>query len=109
MLLSFCMQSEVPAQLMSRDDMMNWLRTTDADLTFVGEPIPGVNAPEGLTSRDAQNTIATYCTKRNDNVCGGSCSVYNGGATCIDAAGTSCLKATNNVGFCDRSGYVQSS
>ena len=109
MLLNPYTQAEVPVELMSRDDMINWLRTTDADLTFVGEPIPGVNAPEGLSSRDAQTTMVTYCTKRNDNVCGGSCSVYNGGPTCIDASGTSCLKATSNVGFCDRSGYVHTS
>ncbi|EPT00543.1 hypothetical protein FOMPIDRAFT_1122259, partial [Fomitopsis schrenkii] len=88
----------------SRDDMMNWLRTTDANLTFVGEPIPGVNAPEGLASRDAQNTMVTYCTTRNDDVCGGTCAVYNGGPTCLSAPGTNCLSATNNVGFCDRSG-----
>lgn len=100
-------QAGVPVKLVSRDEMTNWLKTTDANLTFVGEPIPGVNAPEGLTSRDAQNTMVTYCTTRNDNVCGGTCAVYNGGPTCINAPGTSCISATNNVGFCDRSGYVR--
>ena len=83
---------------MSHDEMLNWLATTDAELTFVGAPI------NPLAPRSAQTTIVTYCTTRADNVCGGSCSVYNGGAACLDAPGTNCLAATNNVGFCDRAG-----
>ncbi|PIL23590.1 hypothetical protein GSI_14903 [Ganoderma sinense ZZ0214-1] len=69
--------------------------TTDANLTYVGAPI------NPLAQRQS-TTMVTYCTKRVGGVCGGSCSVYNGGPTCIDASGTSCLSATNNVGFCDR-------
>ena len=84
--------------LVSHDEMMHWIKTTDADLTFIGEPI------NPLAPRSAQNTMVTYCNTRIDNICGGSCSVYNGGATCIAAPGTSCLAATNNVGFCDRGG-----
>ncbi|KAH9928850.1 uncharacterized protein B0H18DRAFT_953771 [Fomitopsis serialis] len=85
-------------------EMIQWLKSTDANLTFIGEPIPGVNAPEGLVSRSAQNTMVTYCSRRVDNVCGGSCTVYNGGATCLSAPNTQCLAATNNVGFYDRGG-----
>ncbi|EPT02367.1 hypothetical protein FOMPIDRAFT_1029397 [Fomitopsis schrenkii] len=82
--------------------MINWLKTTDAELTFIGNPIPGVNAPEGLTSREALDTTVTYCNRRIDNVCGGACTVYTGGATCLNAPDTACLAATHNVGFCDR-------
>ncbi|KAI0766879.1 hypothetical protein BD413DRAFT_605659 [Trametes elegans] len=78
--------------------MAHWLATTDAELTFIGEPI------NPLTPRAAQNTIVTYCTKRTQNVCGGSCSVYNGGATCLAAPYTTCLAATHNIGFCNRDG-----
>ena len=77
---------------------MHWIKTTDAELTVIGEPI------NPLAPRSAQNTMVTYCNPRIDNICGGSCSVYNGGATCLAAPGTSCLAATNNVGFCDRGG-----
>ncbi|PIL23598.1 hypothetical protein GSI_14911 [Ganoderma sinense ZZ0214-1] len=52
----------------------------------------------------SENTMVTYCNKRVNNVCGGSCTVYNGGAACLDAPGTNCFVATNNVGFCDRAG-----
>lgn len=48
--------------------------------------------------------MVTYCSSRTQNVCGGACTVYNGGATCLAAPGTKCLAATNNVGFCDRGG-----
>ena len=78
--------------------MAHWLANTDAELTFLGEPI------NPLASRSAENTMVTYCNKRVNNVCGGSCTVYNGGAACLDAPGTSCLAATHNVGFCDRGG-----
>ena len=77
---------------------MHWIATTDAELTFVGEPI------NPLTPRSAQITTVTYCNKRINDVCGGSCTVYSGGAACLDAPGTNCLSATNNVGFCDRGG-----
>lgn len=88
---------------MTQDEMINWLKTMDAtDLTFIGNPIPGLNAPEGLASREALNTMVTYCSNRAGNVCGAPCTVYNGGSTCLNAPGTNCLAATNNVGFCDR-------
>lgn len=93
---------------MTQDEMMNWLKTTDATLTFIGNPIPGVNAPEGLVSREALSTMVTYCNRRNNGVCGGSCTVYNGGAKCLNAPDTVCLAATNNVAFCDRKGWVHS-
>ncbi|KAI0729529.1 hypothetical protein C8Q72DRAFT_828949 [Fomitopsis betulina] len=73
---------------------------------FVGEPIPGVNARAGLASREALSTTVTYCSQRIDSVCGGACTVYTGGATCLNAPDTNCLAATNNVGFCSSSGYV---
>ena len=92
--------------LMTQDEMVNWLKTTDATLTFVGNPIPGINAPEGLVSREALDTTVTYCNRRINGVCGGDCTVYTGSAKCLKAKGTVCLAATNNVGFCDRTGWV---
>ena len=83
---------------MSYEQMMHWIATTDAELTFVGAPI------NPLAPRAAQNTMVTYCSKRIDSVCGGPCTVYNGGATCLSAPNTNCLSATNNVGFCDHAG-----
>ncbi|KAG6823757.1 hypothetical protein H0H92_009126 [Tricholoma furcatifolium] len=76
-----------------------WLSTTDADITFIGEPI---DKARGITleSRSALNTIVTYCTTRSGDLCGGRCTVYNGGATCLNAPNTNCLTATNNVAFC---------
>ncbi|EIW54845.1 uncharacterized protein TRAVEDRAFT_130874 [Trametes versicolor FP-101664 SS1] len=84
--------------LVSHEAMMHWLATTDAELTFIGEP------PNPLTPRAAQNTMVTYCSSRTQNVCGGHCTVYNGGAACLNAPKTKCLSATKNVGFCDRGG-----
>ncbi|KAK0477048.1 hypothetical protein IW261DRAFT_1584858 [Armillaria novae-zelandiae] len=77
----------------------HWLATTDADITYHGN-----TTPNPLARRDALTTRVTYCNRRTNSVCGGTCVVYNGGATCINAPGTVCLAATNNVGFCDRSG-----
>ncbi|KAN0085668.1 hypothetical protein V8E55_006802 [Tylopilus felleus] len=83
---------------MSHDEMMYWIANTDAVLTFVGDTI------NPLSSRSALTTTVTYCSTRIDDVCGGACTVYNGGATCLDAPDTNCLAATNNVGFCSSSG-----
>lgn len=97
-------QADVPVTVLTQDEMINWLKTTDATLTFIGNPIPGVNAPEGLVSREALDTTVTYCNKRVNSVCGGDCTVYTGGPTCLNAPDTTCLAATHDVGFCDRKG-----
>ncbi|KAI0372422.1 hypothetical protein BV20DRAFT_964003 [Pilatotrama ljubarskyi] len=78
--------------------MAHFLATTDAELIFVGEK------PNPLAKRSAQTTTVTYCTKAIGSICGGTCTVYNGGATCLDAAGTACIAATKDVGFCDEVG-----
>lgn len=90
--------SEPGTYLISHEQMMHWLATTDAELTFDGEPI------NPLTARSALNTMVTYCNTRQKNVCGGRCTVYNGGAKCLNAPGTNCLAATHNVAFCNKSG-----
>ena len=95
----FAWQPEV--NLVTVEQFIDWLANTDADVTFHGKPIGDLS---DFSKRNALNTMVTYCTKRIDDLCGGSCQVYNGGATCIEAGGTNCLSATNNVGFCDRSG-----
>ncbi|KAK0189440.1 hypothetical protein F5146DRAFT_626930 [Armillaria mellea] len=77
----------------------HWLATTDAEITYYGN-----TAPNPLAPRAALNTRVTYCSSRTQNVCGGACTVYDGGAACLNAPGTVCLAATNNVGFCDRAG-----
>ena len=105
-MLTHSTQAEVTTNILTEEEMINWLKTTDAELTFIGEPIPGINAPEGLSSREALVTTVTYCSVPIDNICGGSCTVYTGGAACLNAPGTSCLAATNNVAFCSSSGYV---
>ncbi|KAJ7446634.1 hypothetical protein FB451DRAFT_1528447 [Mycena latifolia] len=72
----------------------HWLATTNATLTFIGDPIP----TDGSPSRRA-STMVTYCNTRSGGVCGGRCTVYNDGAACLNAPGTQCLFATNNVAF----------
>lgn len=87
-----------PAYLVSHEQMLHWLSNTDAKLNFVGAP------PNPLASRDGPTTTVTFCSSRIDSICGGTCNVYTGGPTCVDAPGTSCLAATNDVAFCDRGG-----
>ncbi|KAJ3509170.1 hypothetical protein NLJ89_g5361 [Agrocybe chaxingu] len=90
----------VPASFIWTDaEFDHWLATTDAEITYYGN-----TAPNPLAPRAALNTRVTYCSTRIENLCGGACTVYDGGATCLDAPNTNCLAATNNVGFCDRGG-----
>ncbi|RPD58887.1 hypothetical protein L226DRAFT_548029 [Lentinus tigrinus ALCF2SS1-7] len=86
------------ASIVSTDEFLKWLETTDAEITYIGQPI------NGSVPRAAENIMVTYCNARTQNVCGGSCTVYNGGAACLAAPDTTCLAATANVGFCDRGG-----
>ncbi|KAJ7636752.1 hypothetical protein FB45DRAFT_1138610 [Roridomyces roridus] len=84
-------------KVMSVAEMKHWIATTDADLTFIGEPVENIGlSPLRIT--------VVYCSQRTFNVCGGACNVYTGGETCIDAPNTNCLSATANVASCDSSG-----
>ncbi|KAI0675966.1 hypothetical protein C8Q78DRAFT_1066571 [Trametes maxima] len=74
--------------------MLHWISTTDAELTFVGE------RPTSLSPRAAQDTVVVSCSTRSGNDCAGPCTVYNGGATCLVARHVNCLFATNDVIFC---------
>lgn len=88
------MQSAV----LSFQEMQHWLATTDAELTFIGTPL------NALSTEATQDITVTYCSSRSQNVCGGVCTVYTGGATCLSAPNTVCLGATGDVAFCDRGG-----
>ncbi|KAI0372673.1 hypothetical protein BV20DRAFT_38332 [Pilatotrama ljubarskyi] len=91
-------ENETTSSIISEAEMAHWLANTDAELTFIGQP------PNPLAKRSAQSTSVMYCTKRVGSICGGTCTVYTGGATCLAAANTMCISATRDVGFCDEAG-----
>lgn len=86
---------------MSVAEMKNWLSTTSANLTFIGEPIESLGLSPFVTT-------VTYCSTDTAGLCSGPCTVYTGGATCLNAPGTNCLSATTNVAFCDHAGCTGS-
>ncbi|CAA7262681.1 unnamed protein product [Cyclocybe aegerita] len=86
---------DAPASFLWSDaEFDHWLATTDANITYVGEPY------NPLEERAILATRVTYCSRRIHKVCGGSCTVYRGGAKCLNAPRTDCLAATKNVAFC---------
>ncbi|KAJ7303018.1 hypothetical protein DFH08DRAFT_794181 [Mycena albidolilacea] len=88
---------DAPAfSLLTVAEMKNFLATTDANLTFIGD-VSTLGVSPFVTT-------VTYCATRTANLCSGPCTVYTGGATCLDAPNTACLSATSNVAFCDKSG-----
>ncbi|KAL1658211.1 hypothetical protein GGF50DRAFT_67701 [Schizophyllum commune] len=94
--------------IVSDEDFLQWLKTTDASLTFIGDPILGFTSSEGLTPREKSSMKVTYCSSCINNICGGSCTVYNGGPVCLDAPATVCLYAIHDVGLYDRAGCTLS-
>ncbi|KAI0372671.1 hypothetical protein BV20DRAFT_1060431 [Pilatotrama ljubarskyi] len=86
------------ALIISDAEMAHWLASTDAVLTFIGD------LPNPLAERSAEFASVTFCTKSIGPICGGTCTVYNGFATCLDAAGTACISATGSVDYCDAAG-----
>lgn len=85
---------------MSEAQLFNWLATTNATITYVGPP-PTLNPFARLS---AQNTMVVYCSTRLEPLCLGECTVYNGGAECVDTPHTECMAATKDVGYCDKKG-----
>ncbi|KAI0628234.1 hypothetical protein C8Q77DRAFT_481533 [Trametes polyzona] len=90
--------NNISTSIVSEEQIAHWIATTDAELTFIGD------RPNPLAKRAAQSTTVTFCTKRVGGICGGTCTVYTGGATCLDAAGTTCISASKDIGFCDQTG-----
>ena len=82
---------------MSHEQVMRRIANTDAGLTFGDKPI----IPLAPRSPQDVNTTVTYCSVRTGGVCGGPCTVYTGGGTCLNAPNTNCLGASHNVAFCD--------
>src|ERR1700735_252035 len=76
-----CSLSLGKVNLITPEQFKDWLQNTDANITYIGKRVD----LDDLTKRDALDTMVTYCTDRIDTICGGSCSVFNGGSTCINA------------------------
>ncbi|TEB27763.1 hypothetical protein FA13DRAFT_856227 [Coprinellus micaceus] len=84
---------------MSDEELDHWIANTNATLKFVGaEP----NVPGTLRKRGAQSTRLVYCTLRTGGTCGGTCTVYNGNAACVNAPGTACIQASSPIAFCSK-------
>ncbi|KAJ7303023.1 hypothetical protein DFH08DRAFT_977400 [Mycena albidolilacea] len=83
-----------PFSVLTVAEMKHWLATTDANLTFIGD-VSALGVSPFVTT-------VTYCSTRTANLCSGPCTVYTGGATCLNAPNTNCLSATSNVAFCDQ-------
>ncbi|KAF9064523.1 hypothetical protein BDP27DRAFT_1157416, partial [Rhodocollybia butyracea] len=79
-----------------------FLATIDpSEVTYLGN---SKNVINGLEPLAADSITVVYCSIVSSGICGGPCTTYSGGSTCLAAPGTKCLSATSNVAFCDRSG-----
>ncbi|TCD68004.1 hypothetical protein EIP91_011673 [Steccherinum ochraceum] len=86
----------------SREDILQWVATTPSELTFIGDPLQG---PSPHPKRaDAVDAIVIFCSVYSGTSCEGPCTVYRGGAGCIETPTTNCLKASANVSFCNLEG-----
>ena len=68
--------------LISVKQFKQWLATTGANVAFHGKPVGDFS---DLSKRNALDTTVTYCNTQIDNVSGGLCTIYNGGAICLSA------------------------
>ncbi|KAJ3526217.1 hypothetical protein NMY22_g7362 [Coprinellus aureogranulatus] len=91
--------SSAATGIMTDEQLDHWLANTDAELKFIGEKsyVPGT-----LRKRGEKSTRLVTCTTANGSNCGGSCSVYNGNAACLNVAGTVCIQASGPVAFCSK-------
>ena len=89
--------------IISDSELLTWLSTTDAKVTFIGKPVIGLTKDK----RDSADIQVIYCSSRIGNTCGGACTVYDGaGETCLSAPGTECLRTTGNVEACSNAGCL---
>ncbi|TFK92467.1 hypothetical protein K466DRAFT_595221 [Polyporus arcularius HHB13444] len=96
--------SSVPADtsggIISKDEFMHWLDTTDANITYVG-----VTDRSALSAAD---TMVRECSPGVNGPCSGGCSVYNlrgeGGCRPTVLREVECLSATMDILFCQDRG-----
>jgi len=87
---------KVVPNVVTDEQLQDWLDHTDAKITYIGKPI---------SKRNALDTQVIWCTERLGNRCAGVCMVYTGGPRCIVAGPhIECLTANANVAFCEKSG-----
>ncbi|TCD68005.1 hypothetical protein EIP91_011674 [Steccherinum ochraceum] len=84
----------------TRQDLLRWIATTSSELTFIGDPIEGPSPYPKRADADALDVLLIYCSVYSGTSCQGPCTVYRGGAGCIETPSTNCLKASANVSFC---------
>ncbi|KAL1762697.1 hypothetical protein FB107DRAFT_285149 [Schizophyllum commune] len=84
----------------SNDDLhyLHWLRTTDAEFIYIGQPVHEIADLGDILTRATHTTgFVTYCNVRTtDNECGGTCTVYAGGPACVSAPHTTCYYVSSN-------------
>ncbi|KAH9926257.1 uncharacterized protein BXZ73DRAFT_78763 [Epithele typhae] len=91
----------------SDSDILTWLATTDAEVIHVGADGESLQSPPPPPRADAlarrQGSVrVVWCDRRSGAVCGGTCRIYTGSATCLNVRGqAACLMASANVAFCD--------
>ncbi|KAL1710862.1 hypothetical protein EV121DRAFT_191765 [Schizophyllum commune] len=87
-------------EVQGNDDLhhLHWLRTTDAELIYIGHPAHEIAEPMDILTRATHATgFVTHCNVRTtDNKCGGTCTVYAGGPTCVSAPHTTCYYVSSN-------------
>ncbi|KAF9062686.1 hypothetical protein BDP27DRAFT_1233230 [Rhodocollybia butyracea] len=82
--------------------MKEFLATIDpSEITYTGN---SKNIIDGLEPLAPDTITVVYCSIVSSGLCGGPCTTYVGGPTCLAAPSTNCLSATENVAFCDRGG-----
>ncbi|KAH9925183.1 uncharacterized protein B0H18DRAFT_389947 [Fomitopsis serialis] len=95
---------EVTTQLFTQEEMIAWLKRPTPSSPSSATLSQVSMRPKVLPRAPRTTRWSRTATAALQNVCGGSCTVYNGSAKCLNAPDTQCLAATNNVGFCDKGG-----
>jgi hypothetical protein len=95
--LTHCTQFALGQYLATPDDLNAWLRTTTANVEFIGSDF---NTPLGPL-----DVRLIYCSERIENTttCGGNCFAYQGpGSQCMlpTLRTANCLAATRSVHMC---------
>ncbi|KAF9554392.1 hypothetical protein CPC08DRAFT_766741 [Agrocybe pediades] len=91
--------ADVATKIVSKEEIMKFITTTNAELTFTGKPI---NFKAAKPDAALDSTVVVYCSSIVENSeCGGRCSVYNGDSTCLSTPDTQCVYASANVALCN--------
>ncbi|TFK71107.1 hypothetical protein BDN72DRAFT_895953 [Pluteus cervinus] len=92
------------SSVISFDQILTWITTTDANLTFIDDPPFAIKPFPKRQEEEVALAVVILCTEQVNDGCSGDCTIHTAGGGfsggCASVPGTNCILATTDLQFC---------